>query len=894
MTTSRCLELCCSREQEQYLYAGLESSSECFCGNANSDFASTQPNPLPDGGCNQRCSGDYGTRCGTVFKIQIYDCDAWNGRDVRCPVPPAPENGMVDGTARDFAPGDVVSFSCIEGYSIVGQATSLTCGTNGEWNSGPPMCQGVVCPLLPDYPNAIPSTTERAYDTVVTFECEENYRHVRNELSFLTCSGDASWTGTTPLCRDESDCNVLQDYLNAIPSLVDETALGTRITFTCSPGLRLGDNETMIKTCTENQRWIGQDPVCDDIDECEDSPCQNGGRCRNTEGDYGCICTSGFTGKDCQFADVISPSTPAGNGTNVGGIGGEEGGFPTWAWVTILIVSVVVLLILIAWLIIYRSKRKSKRADPRLLPHKTAAVSPRLHHADGYHSGRSSRHGSGFKPNNKHSGEYENNAYTDSLPAFTSATQNQTPSSHRVTVPPGPSIGAGIARNVDRLPENTQHRDRSAFQAPRDRQRTAAKPLVVLAQAASSPQSSTTSTPILSRRTPAGPSGNPPSSGTNLDRPVSRNPSAVSSAPRPVARNPSDESTSGRPVSRNPSAVSTETRPVGRNPSAVSSAARPESRHAPAALPAAQPVARSPSALSTSNRPAAVGPTEIASPRPLSPVARPITLNQSPASRPIPLDQYPSSRPVNLSQSPGTSVEESPVHIVPISPSPTKPIRRFPSNVEAPPPVSVKPVQPPPTSAPKSPPPVAPKPVLAPNAVRVLPPKAARAVPRSTNKVLPAAHLNTNPSTDEDDVDTRRSRLNVEKQNKKLPVYNENLDSELQRALLNRRKFSTSDEESMDDRGPLLSSSGLRPGPSSGALAPQRAQAGPSRQEPSPGELAGAPLGDSPRSVSPVDSLDGQADGKKGEDKEGENKEKDMLDDFFDGVKEKFDDCTVS
>lgn len=41
-----------------------------------------------------------------------------------------------------------------------------------------------------------------------------------------------------------------------------------------------------------------------DIDECvPDSPCQNGGRCQNTEGDYTCICSSGYTGKDCEFAD---------------------------------------------------------------------------------------------------------------------------------------------------------------------------------------------------------------------------------------------------------------------------------------------------------------------------------------------------------------------------------------------------------------------------------------------------------------------------------------------------------------------------------------------------------------------------------------------------------------
>lgn len=142
------------------------------------------------------------------------------------------------------------------------------------------------------------------------------------------------------------------------------------------------------------------------------------------------------------------------------------------------------------------------------------------------------------------------------------------------------------------------------------------------------------------------------------------------------------------------------------------------------------------------------------------------------------------------------------------------------------------------------------------------------------------------------DKQNQPNALSPPRSNKRAPAYNENLDSELQRALQNRRKFSTSDEDSVDDRGPFISSSGLRPGPSTGALVRPRSQPGRSGKQPSPGELAGAPLGDSPRSASPVDSLDGQA--QKEKEKEGEEKDKDMLDDFFDGVKEKFDDCTVS
>ena len=46
------------------------------------------------------------------------------------------------------------------------------------------------------------------------------------------------------------------------------------------------------------------------IDECAEfgtlarvGPCQNGGRCNDTLGDYHCTCPAGFCGKNCQMED---------------------------------------------------------------------------------------------------------------------------------------------------------------------------------------------------------------------------------------------------------------------------------------------------------------------------------------------------------------------------------------------------------------------------------------------------------------------------------------------------------------------------------------------------------------------------------------------------------------
>ena len=42
-----------------------------------------------------------------------------------------------------------------------------------------------------------------------------------------------------------------------------------------------------------------------DIDECVSLPCQNNGTCVDGEGVYTCICTSGFTGDQCETSNRI-------------------------------------------------------------------------------------------------------------------------------------------------------------------------------------------------------------------------------------------------------------------------------------------------------------------------------------------------------------------------------------------------------------------------------------------------------------------------------------------------------------------------------------------------------------------------------------------------------------
>jgi hypothetical protein len=68
MTQQSCIASCASRG---YWYAGVEYSSECYCGFESKLVAADQST------CNMKCSGDSTTNCGGSARIQVfYNADA--------------------------------------------------------------------------------------------------------------------------------------------------------------------------------------------------------------------------------------------------------------------------------------------------------------------------------------------------------------------------------------------------------------------------------------------------------------------------------------------------------------------------------------------------------------------------------------------------------------------------------------------------------------------------------------------------------------------------------------------------------------------------------------------------------------------------------------------------
>ena len=99
-------------------------------------------------------------------------------------------------------------------------------------------------------------------------------------LNYLCCCKEG-FTGDGKSCQDVDECQQSPCSSNA-------TCLNTQGNYTCS--------------C--NAGFEGNGFRCSDINECQNSFCSNNATCLNTQGNYTCSCNVGFEGSGFQCSDV--------------------------------------------------------------------------------------------------------------------------------------------------------------------------------------------------------------------------------------------------------------------------------------------------------------------------------------------------------------------------------------------------------------------------------------------------------------------------------------------------------------------------------------------------------------------------------------------------------------
>lgn len=148
-----------------------------------------------------------------------------------------------------------IEYSCNEGFVLDGDR-SRVCLTNGSWSGITPVCKAVTCPVPPPLPNGRMSGSDFGFRKEVQYHCNEGYN--LQGVSTLTCQSDGNWDSEAPRCEPVI-CGPPEDISHGFLNGSDFT-YGEYAQYVCFPGYELHGNP--LRQCLSNGSWSGSLPSC--------------------------------------------------------------------------------------------------------------------------------------------------------------------------------------------------------------------------------------------------------------------------------------------------------------------------------------------------------------------------------------------------------------------------------------------------------------------------------------------------------------------------------------------------------------------------------------------------------------------------------------------------------
>uniref|UniRef100_H2Z7B0 Sushi domain-containing protein n=1 Tax=Ciona savignyi TaxID=51511 RepID=H2Z7B0_CIOSA len=180
---------------------------------------------------------------------------------ISCNRPGLPHRGSLDdGGKTTWVVGDIVTYSCDGGYALLGQRRAR-CMDTGQWSSQPPTCRVITCPVPtpPTRGSVAPSNQFRyRFGEVITYSCIPGYQVVGNAQA--SCMDNGEWSHPVPRC-DVPVCRPITRPTHGSFSSTDLVwRVGTEVTFQCSNGYSLVGSATI--TCQTGAVWTDRIPAC--------------------------------------------------------------------------------------------------------------------------------------------------------------------------------------------------------------------------------------------------------------------------------------------------------------------------------------------------------------------------------------------------------------------------------------------------------------------------------------------------------------------------------------------------------------------------------------------------------------------------------------------------------
>ncbi|XP_052771323.1 uncharacterized protein LOC128210977 isoform X4 [Mya arenaria] len=226
---------------------------------------------------------------GGVWRTPLPSCKL-----IYCGPPETLTNGVLEMvTSRYMYNKGTAHYSCQLGYQMEGSGV-IKCTIDG-WEPLP-ICMPVSCPkLLPLHFGRTLTPFYYHHLKRVLFECSQGYRLVGYGAAEcrVNDTGHAHWSHPHPQCLPETEvfCDEIKLPHGSV-NISGPIKAGQTVHVTCNHGYHLTSSYDII-SCTEEGSYSNEIPLCEDIDECGNSPCGDH-ECLNIEGSFWCLCQPGF------------------------------------------------------------------------------------------------------------------------------------------------------------------------------------------------------------------------------------------------------------------------------------------------------------------------------------------------------------------------------------------------------------------------------------------------------------------------------------------------------------------------------------------------------------------------------------------------------------------------
>ncbi|XP_050183003.1 membrane cofactor protein isoform X2 [Myiozetetes cayanensis] len=185
---------------------------------------------------------------------------------------------------QTFPVGSQVSFICRPGYMrSPGKSLTLTCGPDLQWSPKEQFCIERRCKHPGELTHGIVGVTDLTFGSIITFSCQEGYRLLGNDkITCVVMKGGVDWDGQMPYC-EVIPCEPPPSITNGRHTEATDYVYQTTVRYSCdkvpagSDPFSLIGSDTIYCTADEHSNgvWSGPPPQCRVV-KCENPRVKNG------------------------------------------------------------------------------------------------------------------------------------------------------------------------------------------------------------------------------------------------------------------------------------------------------------------------------------------------------------------------------------------------------------------------------------------------------------------------------------------------------------------------------------------------------------------------------------------------------------------------------------------